>query len=114
MRARRSNANPEPAASAIPQDAPDVTAGADLGASIAENAIRLAHMYFERARMLTAEGNKASAVEDKSRAETLYGWAMQATEATNVAGHDVLRPQLEHLKTELESLHLSKRASNTR
>lgn len=110
MRARRLRGNPEPEPPEIRQDPTDLTAAADVGASIAEHAIRLAHMYFERARMFGASGSDAPAVQDKSRAETLYEWAIQATESTNVAGHDVLRPQLEHLKSELEALQLSKRA----
>jgi hypothetical protein len=114
MRARRLRGNPEPEPPEVRQEPPDLTAAADLGASIAEHAIRLAHMYFERARMFRAAGSDPSAVQDKSRAETLYEWAMQATAATNVAGHDAVQPQLEHLKSEVDSLQLSKRAGNTR
>lgn len=92
----------------------DPSAIADLGASIAEHAVRLAHLYFNRARMSGLTGDHAAAAQAKARAESLYDWATQATETTNAAGHGALEPQLEDVKTELDSLRLSKRASNAR
>jgi len=91
------------------QDEP--SAVADLDASIAENAIRIAHLYCERAKMSEVAKDHASAVRDKSRAESLYHWATQAAESTNTAGRDVLRPELERLKAELEAFHIAKGAS---
>lgn len=58
--------------------------------------------------MFHAAGENAAAVRDRSRAENLYQWALQAAESTITAGHDVLRPELEQLKTELDSFQLSK------
>jgi hypothetical protein len=93
---------------------PSDPSAADLGASIAEHAVRLAHMYFEKSRLSSLAGNLGSAVQDKGRSETLYAWAAQAIEATNIAGHEVLQPRLEQLRTDIDSLRLSKGASNAR
>lgn len=96
-------------AETAPKAPPDKSA-ADLEASIAEHAVRLAHLFCERARMFHADGETAAAVRDKSRAEHLYKWGVQAAQSTNHAGQDVLRPELEQLKTELDSFQLSKAA----
>lgn len=86
-------------------------AAADLGAAIAELAIHLAHLYFERAKMFRGAGDSAAAVRDRSRAESLYQWATEAAQATNPAGRDVLQPEFEQLKTELDSFELSRGVS---
>lgn len=84
------------------------SAAPDLGAAIAELAIHLAHLYFERAKMFQGAADRAAAARDRSRAESLHQWAIEASEATNVAGRDVLQPELEQLKKELDSFELSK------
>lgn len=78
---------------------------------MAELAIHLAHLYFERAKMFQVASGNAASARDKSRAESLYQWAIEAAEATNAAGHDALRPELEQLRTELDSFELSNAAS---
>jgi hypothetical protein len=91
---------------------PSQTAAApDLGAAIAELAIHLAHLYFERAKMFQVAADRAAAARDRSRAESLRQWAIEAAEATNVAGRDVLQPELEQLKKELDSFELSRGVS---
>jgi hypothetical protein len=68
------------------------------------HAVRLAHMYFERARMLSAEGDRVSAARDKARAKDLCEWAAQAARLTNGAGDDLLEARIERLKICLDSL----------
>jgi len=113
MAARRSGEDKEPRAP-VKENPPDTSAAADLGASIAEHAIRLAHLYCDRARMFYAAGEKTAATRDKSRAEDLYQWALQAAESTITAGHDALRPELEELKAELDSFHQLSKAVTAR
>lgn len=87
---------------------PSITA--DVSAGIAELAVHLAHLYFERAGMFQGAAENAAAARNKSRAESLYQWAIEAAEATNVAGKDVLRPELDRLRADLDSLELSNSA----
>lgn len=61
--------------------------------------------------MFQSSGNHSGAAHDKLRAESLYQWALEAAEATNTAGHGVLRPELEQLRTEIDSFELSKGVS---
>jgi hypothetical protein len=87
-----------------------VQESADLGASIAENAVRLAQLYLERARMSGSAGDGEKAGRDKSRAELLYQWADEAAETTTSAGQDVLYAALDRLKEQLDSLEVAKGA----
>lgn len=86
------------------------SASADLDASIAELSIHLAQLYLESARTYQRANHSAAAARDKSRAESLYRWAVEAAESTNSADQDVLRPELAQVKTELDSLELSSAA----
>jgi len=92
------------------RDSPQASAAADLEATIAEHAIRLAHMFYERARMFLNSGDSSAAVRDKSRAESLWEWAAEAAKAANTAGREVLDPELEQLKNELTSFEIGKSA----
>lgn len=89
----------------------EVSAVADLDASIAENAIRMAHLYCERAKMSNQAADHQSAALDKSRADSLYQWAMQAAAFASPAGRDVLEPELDKLKAELDAFELAKGVS---
>lgn len=76
---------------------------ADLGASIAAHAARLAHLYLERARMTGGPANPEAFERDKSRARRLYQWAVEAAATTTIAGQDVLYAALDGLREELDS-----------
>lgn len=80
-------------------------------ATIAEHAVRLAHMFYERAGMFLNSGDSSAAIHDKARAQSLSEWAIEAAKATNSAGREVLEPELEQLKNELNSLELPKGVS---
>lgn len=58
--------------------------------------------------MSNAAKDPGSAVRDKSRADSLYQWAKQASESTNPAGRDVLERELGKLNHELEAFQLAK------
>lgn len=68
-------------------------------------------MFYERARMFLNSGDSSAAIRDKARAQSLSEWAKEAAKATNSAGREVLEPELEQLKNELNSLELPKGVS---
>ena len=80
----------------------------DMGAAIAHDEIKVAHLYIHRGRIFLEEGDVTAAAADKSRAEETYARAREAAETANTAGREAIEPLLSLLRADLDSFKVSK------
>lgn len=85
----------------------------DLGAAIAHDEMKVAHLCIHRGRIFLNEGDIAAAAADKGRAEETYVRAVEAAKTANPAGREAIQPLLLLLKADLKSFQISN-ATTTR
>jgi hypothetical protein len=80
----------------------------DMGAAIAHDEIKVAHLYIHRGRIFLEAGDIAAAAADKRRAEETYTRAIEAAETANTTGREAIQPLLSFLKADLDAFQVSK------